>query len=49
MSKSYHRSSKKFDDDFEDDDMDTKNMREVVMALARRRKRQRNENEDHDT
>ena len=47
MSKSYHRSAKKFDDDVEDEDTDTKSKKE--QRFMRQLKRVFREDKDLDT
>lgn len=48
MSKSYHKHAKKFDDDFEEEDVDTKNAKKFG-RLVRQMKKLKNENKDMDT
>jgi hypothetical protein len=47
MSKSYHRSAKKFDDDFEDEDVDTDSKKN--QRFIRQLKRVFREDKDGDT
>lgn len=49
MSKSYHRSAKKFDDDFEDDDIDTKTAKKVDRLVRQMKRLKTNDDRDLDT
>lgn len=49
MSKSYHRNAKKFDDDFEYEDGDTKNYRKLDKFTRQLKQMKLEEFKDHDT
>lgn len=49
MSKSYHKNSKKFDDDYEEEDLDTKNAKKAARLIRQVKRLKFNEDRDHDT
>lgn len=49
MSKSYHRHANKFDDDYEEEQIDTKTARKVDRFTRQMKKLKFNEDKDHDT
>lgn len=49
MSKSYHRNAKKFDDDFEEEEIDTRTAKKSDHFVRQVRKMKFNEDRDHDT
>jgi hypothetical protein len=49
MSKSYHRHAKKFDDDFEEEQIETKDMKKIDRFTRQMKKLKLSEDRDHDT